>query len=92
MKIYIDSDFRCHTINPDNAFREFDVRFFDGKCAAFIEGYLYIPEGEIWTRHDGHKFEGKIYTPWKDYDELDMAQRKYEQELALAARILLGGN
>ena len=81
MKIYIYKDFHCHTTNPDNAFREFEDKFFDGKCVTFIEGYMYIPDGESWMRSDGMVFEGKIRTPWKDYDELDEAQREYERQL-----------
>ena len=80
--IYIDSDFKCHTTNPDGAFREFDLVFFDGKCDAFIEGYLYVPSGEAWTRSDGEVFRGEMITPWKDYGQLDAAQRQYEQDMA----------
>lgn len=81
MKIYIDKDFHCHTTNPDNAFREFEVKFFDGKCKTFIEGYMHIPKNETWERSDGKVFEGTINTPWKDYEELDEAQREYERQL-----------
>ena len=38
MTIYIDSDYKCH-ISDDGTMREFDVPFFDGKCAEFIAGY-----------------------------------------------------
>ena len=81
MKICIDKNFHCHTANPDNAFREFEVPFFDGKCKTFVEGFIHIPNGEVWVRSDGMAFEGSINTPWKDYDELDDAQRQYEQAL-----------
>jgi hypothetical protein len=84
MKIYIDSKYKCHTTNPDGAFREFDLVFFDGKCDAFIESYCY----------DTSKGYAQIY-PWKPYAELDNAQREYErQKLADAENalaILLGG-
>ena len=40
MKIYIDSEYCCHTINPDGVFQEIETDFFDGKCDDFIEGYL----------------------------------------------------
>lgn len=84
MKIYVDEDYRCHTINPDGNFREFDVPFFDGKCTAFVEGYC---------RDDSEGYV-QIY-PWKDYNELDAAQREYErQKLADAENalaILYGG-
>lgn len=68
MKIYIDSDYKCHTTNPDDTFREVEHPFFAGKCGAFIEGYCYEPDSE------------NIY-PWKDYAELDNAQREYEKAL-----------
>ena len=80
MKIYIDKEFHCHTTNPDNVYRAFEDPFFDGKCATFIEGFLFIPEGEIWIRSDGMAFEGRVRTPWRDFAELDAAQRQYEWE------------
>ena len=101
MKLYIDADFKCHTTNPDGAFREVilsdDARtFFSDKCTAFIEGFRLKPEGETWVREDGKAFsDGEMIAPWKDYTELDEAQREYERgkladaEAALA--ILLGG-
>lgn len=95
MKIYIDSDFKCHTANPDGTFREVETPFFDGKCAAFIEGYRFVPEGETWTRSDGVVFHGEMIAPWNDYSELDNAQREYERErltdAETALAILLGG-
>ena len=81
MKVYIDNGFKCHTANPDGAFREFEVFSFNGKCDAFVEGYRYVPEGESWTRSDGVVFSGEMIAPWKDYAELDSAQREYEREL-----------
>lgn len=70
-KIYVDSDFKCHTTNPDNLFLEVETDFFDdAKCTAFIEGYCY----------DDSKGYAQIY-PWKDYAELDNAQREYERQL-----------
>jgi len=89
MKIYIDADYRCHIAN-DGTMDEVQTDFFDGKCQAFIEGYLFIPEGKAWTREDGTVFHGEMIAPWKPFDELDRAQRAYERELAGAARILLG--
>lgn len=81
MKIYIDSDFKCHTANPDGNLREVDTDFFDGKCDAFIEGYRLVPAGERWDREDGAVFYGEMVAPWKDYGELDAVQRQYEWEL-----------
>ena len=90
MKIYIDSDFKCRVTNPEGIFREVKNAFFDGKCTDFIEGYRFIPYGESWKSPDGVVFCGEMIAPWKDYSELDNAQRQYERELADAARILLG--
>lgn len=72
-KIYIDSEFRCHTTNPDGTFREVD-NFFDGKCQTFIEGYRFIPAGETWTREDGVIFAGEMIAPIMDYAILIAAQ------------------
>lgn len=80
MKIYIDSDFKCHTTNASGTFREVETDFFNGKCADFIEGYRFVPSGESWTREDGEVFAGEMIAPWKDYNELDAAQREYERE------------
>jgi len=81
MKIYIDSDFCCHATDPDGVYKEAEAAFFDGKCPAFIEGYRFVPEGESWTRSDGKEFSGEMIVPWKDYAELDKAQREYEKHL-----------
>lgn len=80
MKIYIDTEKRCHTTNLDNAFQEVETAFFDGKCQTFIEGYRFIPSGKSWTRSDGVVFHGEMIAPWKDYDELDATQREYERK------------
>lgn len=78
-KIYIDSDFLCHTA-AGNGLQEIETDFFDGKCAAFIEGYRFVPAGKSWTRGDGTVFPGEMIAPWKSWDELDAAQREYERE------------
>ena len=81
MKIYIDSEFKCHVANDDAALREVETDFFDGKCDTFIEGYRFVPAGESWTRSDNVVFTGEMIAPWKYYDELDAAQREYEKQL-----------
>lgn len=78
MKIYIDSEFKCHISNVDGTYGEVETDFFDGKCNAFIEGYRLVPFGESWTRSDGVVFHGEMIAPWKPYRELDDAQREYE--------------
>ena len=81
MRVYIDNEFRCHASNPDGAYREVEDAFFDGKCTEFIEGFRLKPDGEIWVREDGYVFDGaKMISPWKDYNSLKAAQRKYERE------------
>ena len=70
MKIYIDSEYRCHAINSNGDFQEIETDFFDGKCATFIEGYCY----------DDSKGYVQIY-PWKPHYQLDNAQREYERAL-----------
>jgi hypothetical protein len=80
MKIYIDSEFKCHTSN-DGTMTAVETEIFDGKCNAFIEGYRFVPAGESWTRSDGVVFHGEMIAPWKDYSELDNAQREYEKQL-----------
>lgn len=78
--IYLDSDFKCHIVN-DGTMMPIETDVFDGKCDAFIEGYRYVPAGETWIRSDGEVFEGEMISPWKDYAELDAAQREHEQKL-----------
>ncbi|MBP3539476.1 MAG: hypothetical protein J6J62_06495 [Oscillospiraceae bacterium] len=89
MKIYIDLDYKCHVSNNDGTVREVDVPFFDGKCAEYIEGYRFVPDGETWTREDGATFEGEMVAPWKPWDELDAAQRQYERQLLAEAQAAL---
>lgn len=79
MKIYIDSEFHCHTSN-DGTRQEVETAFFDGKCTAFIEGYRFVPAGEIFVQEDGAEFPGEMIAPWKPYEELAQAQAEYEHE------------
>lgn len=78
--VYLDSDFKCH-VADDGTLTQVETSFFDGKCDGFIEGYRFVPAGESWTRSDGVVFSGEMITPWKDFSELDRAQREYEQQL-----------
>lgn len=78
--IYIDSEFKCHTVN-DGTMTAVETDAFNGKCDAFVEGYRFVPSGESWTRSDGVVFHGEMIAPWKDYSELDTAQRQYEKQL-----------
>lgn len=67
--IYIDSKHRCH-ITDDGTMTAVETDFFDGKCDAFVEGYCYESKGT-----------GIAVYPWKDFAELDAAQREYERQL-----------
>lgn len=80
-KIYLDSDFECHT-SDDGTMTAVDTDFFDGKCDTFIEGYRFVPSGESWTRSDGEVFQGEMIAPWRDYGQLDASQKQYEQDMA----------
>jgi hypothetical protein len=66
--IYIDSENKCHPVN-DGTMTAVETNEFDGKCDAYIEGYCY----EV-------KENGIAIYPWKDYSELDAAQREYEKQ------------
>lgn len=82
-RIYIDPLHHCH-ITDDGTMKAVETDFFDDKCDSFVEGYCY----EI-------KETGVAIYPWKDYSELDVAQRVYEREKLADAEnalaILLGG-
>lgn len=67
--IYIDSENKCHPVN-DGTMTAVETDEFDGKCDVYIEGYCY----EV-------KESGIAVYPWKDYNELDAAQREYEKQL-----------
>ena len=95
MKIYVDSDFRCHLEN-DGTMREIETDFFDGKCRTYIEGFRFVPSGDSWTRPDGKVFGGEMITAAEDYSALAKAQAQYEADMAAAADMqtaldILGG-
>ena len=79
MMIYINTDFKCHTVAGDGM-TAVETTAFDGKCAAYIEGYRFVPAGKTWTAADGTVYSGEMITPWKSWAELDAAQRAYERE------------
>lgn len=77
--IYIDSEFKCH-ISNDGTMTAMETDFFDSKCNTYIEGYRFVPSGQVWVRGDGVEFSGEMIAPWKPWQELDEAQREYERE------------
>lgn len=79
MKIYIDDDYKCH-VSPADGLTAIETDYFDGLCAAAIEGHRYIPPGSTWTRADGVRFHGEAYSLAVDYAPLAAAQRAYERE------------
>lgn len=79
MTIYIDTNYKCHTAQSPGL-TAIETTAFDGKCAAYIEGYRFVPAGASWVRSDGTVFRGEMISPWKPWDELDAAQREYERE------------
>lgn len=87
MRIYLDSDFRCH-LSDGGGMRLVETDFFDGKCAAFIEGYRFVPTGESWTRTDGAVFHGEMIAPAEDYARLEKAQQQYEADMAASADMM----
>ena len=79
--VYIDpNEFKCHPAD-DGTRIAYETSFFDEKCDAFIEGFRIVPDGYSWTRSDGYVFKGPMISAWKDYAELDNAQREYERQL-----------
>ena len=84
MTIYLDSDFRCHTAAGDGL-RPVETDIFNGKCAAYIEGCRYIPEGESWTRADGTVFHGEMRSAAVDFSTLNKIQAQYEADMAASA-------
>lgn len=87
MTIYIDNDYKCH-VSDDGTRRAFDVPFFDGKCAEFVEGYRYAPSGETWTRADGQTFRGEMITPWRDHSQILEIQTAVDRAQAQAQQTI----
>lgn len=80
MIVYVDKSHRFRT-EPTDGCREMDLPFFDGKCKEFIEGHMFLFEGETWTNDEGEIFEGEMMSTWMDSAELIRLQQAYEKEL-----------
>lgn len=78
MKIFVDDNFKCHITNG-GTMTAAETDFFDNKCATFVEGYRFIPNGKSWTRSDGVTFQGEMIAPCRDYEILQAAQQEYEK-------------
>ena len=81
MTVYIDEGCKCFTA-PAEGRMAIDTDFFDGKCRAFIEGYIYVPGGKTWTRADGKIFTGELIAPWRDFALLEEFQHQYGELLS----------
>lgn len=79
IKIYIDSEFKCHTF-PGEGLTEVETDAFNGKCSKVIQGYRFVPAGETWTREDEQAFAGVMVAPWRDSSILDELQALHEEE------------
>lgn len=84
MRIYIDSEYKCH-VEEAPGLRAIETDFFNGKCAEYIEGFRFVPTGETWTREDGEVFRGEMVAPWKAFDQLEQCQTIYDRMLAQQA-------
>ena len=94
MIVYIDADYRCHNI-ATGGLTPVETNAFDGKCSRYIQGYRFVPAGQIWTREDGVVFAGEMIAPAEDSRILEAAQAAYEEAQeenadALAALEVLG--
>lgn len=88
MKIFIDNECKCHASNPNGNYTGIEAPpEFEGKCAAYIEGFRVKPEGHTFVREDGKVFgpNGYSVSPWRDLALLDEFQAQYEAQLAAAA-------
>lgn len=89
MTIYIDSEYKCHLENADGR-RAFETDLFDGMSKSYIEGFIYIPDGETWVRSDGEEFVGEAVFPYKPLDRLavDVAISYLDDEQAESVTVL----
>lgn len=79
MTIYIDRDYKCYT-SPGDGLTAVETDVFEGKCRQFIEGYRFVPAGQVWTREDGQVFHGEMIAPWRDYAILSEFQEVAQEE------------
>lgn len=70
MTVYIDELGHCHTDNADGR-QAVEDEFFAGRAPEAIEGYMCTlgVSGE------------RMIAPWQPWEQLDAAQRAYEQTL-----------
>ena len=83
MNIFIDKDCKCHVSNLDGIYTQIEAPSeFNGKCAAYIEGFRVRPEGYTYTSENGKTFgpNGKEVSPWRDLALLNEFQAQYESQ------------
>lgn len=74
MTIYLDDEYICHLDNAEGR-QAVETDVFDGKEKAYIEGFRFVPDGQVWMRADGVPFRGLMIAPAKDLNRvmLDVA-------------------
>lgn len=77
MIIYIDEQYRCHS-EDDGTMTAIETDFFNGKCSAFIEGYVFLPEGKTIEYDSKLTMKGEAIFPWEDIRVLNAYQTQYE--------------
>lgn len=77
MTVYIDKDFKCHA-TPSDGMVAVETEYFNGKCAALVECYRFVPEGNVWVRADGEVFAGEMVAPHKDISAALAVQAAYD--------------
>lgn len=87
MRVYIDSDYKCH-IAPIAGAMAIDDTFFDNKCMDLIESYRYVPADATWMREDGVMFTAMV-VPWRDIRQYDGEQQQYLLNKLAAAQAAL---
>lgn len=80
--IHLDKEFHCYTEAGPTTVQSVETDFFDGKCAAYIEGHRFVPYGQSYTAEDGTVYVGGMISPWKPDAELSAAQDQYERDQA----------
>lgn len=78
MTVYIDELGHCHAENADGR-QAVEDEFFDGRAPEAIEGYMCTlgVSGE------------RMIAPWQPWEQLDAAQRAYEQDLITQYEVAL---
>lgn len=60
MNVYLDADFKCHTIYADGRVEVTAPENFDGMCEKAIECMRYVPAGMTYTKPNGMLVHGEF--------------------------------